>query len=95
MSRCPAARSALASSDADDAMPHLPLQSSLQPSAWQSPEETERGFRYEGCSLTDVNRSTKQEVVIRFTHKIHIPSEYSPLLCTHSSGRLRQDSKVS
>ena len=49
---------------------------------------------YEGCSFSDVLRSIKQEVAVRFTYNIHIPSKYSLSLRTHSSNRLRQDSKA-
>ena len=38
--------------------------------------------------------STKQETAVRFTYNIHIPSKFSPPLCTHRSSRLRQDSKA-
>ena len=44
--------------------------------------------------FSDVRRSIKQEVAVRFTCNIHIPSKYSPLLYTHSSSCLRQDSKA-
>ena len=50
-------------------------------------------LHYEGCSFSDICRSVKQEVALWFTCNIHIPSKYSPLLCTHSSCHLRQDSE--
>lgn len=42
---------------------------------------------YEGCSLSDVRRSVKQEVAaaVRFTYNFHIPSKYSLPLRTHNS----------
>ena len=45
---------------------------------------------YEGCSLRDVRWSLKQEVAVRFTNNVHIPSKYSPPLCTHGSSRLNK-----
>ena len=49
---------------------------------------------YNGCSLGDVHRSIKQEVVVQFTYNMHLPSKHSIPFHTHSSSCLRQDWKA-
>ena len=49
---------------------------------------------FEGCLLSNICRSVKQEVGAWFTYSIHIPSESSCPLCAHSCRRLQQDSKT-